>query len=195
MLRGYSRVSGFLLALVSVSLLAASANAAPVLIDDFAGTTLGFRTVSTTGGSFPAPVPGTLTFTGGTELKLTYSLIGGVDLGSPNNAIAIVVDSLVAGVAGVNLMVTVKDTVPNPARSFTLNNIGAGTHVFEYANFLPGSPPFVFDDVDEIEVKFSSLNPFAVTVSDIQAVPEPGTAAMLSMGLLGLAFGGRRKVA
>ena len=50
-------------------------------------------------------------------------------------------------------------------------------------------------DVDEISFTFteSQGGEFSIAIDDLQVVPEPSTAALVGMGLVGLVLAGRRQ--
>jgi len=67
---------------------------------------------------------------------------------------------------------------------------GTGTLLLPYDDFTDAS---AFASVNGLRLVFTAGSGFAFAADDLRSVPEPATAAMLGLGLLGMAFAGRRR--
>lgn len=116
---------------------------------------------------------------------LTYSTLDAQDL-SLDGSLAIDVLAVVPN--GGPAMVTV---TANGSSSTGLITLNVGTNVIPYLDF---SDAEVFSSLTSLKFEFESIKPYAMTIDRIHT-PEPATAMMLGLGLMGLAVSSRRQVA
>jgi len=187
-----SHLVALLAVLGSLPLAAARAGANEILIDDFSGTpALGMYTELSPNGLgqiLPFTTASELDFLGDLlGMRLAYGMLGSVDLTSAgsNDALALEILSLVPSSGPVNLMVSVNGGASTYAVSIT----GTGTLPLPFDLF---SNPSVFTSVDDLALVFGAGTSFSFAADDLRAIPEPRTAVMLGLGLLGLAFAGQR---
>jgi hypothetical protein len=137
---------------------------------------------------------GSLTYTANStdsELLLTYAL-GGQDISDSGANVGFILNVLsVSGITSATVTLTSGMAESAPV---TFSPLAVGE------NFIAYDPSFFdadFDatslmDIDLISVHFTSGQMGSIELAEIQ-VPEPSTAAMLLLGLAGLACSGRRR--
>jgi hypothetical protein len=192
MLQRPFRLAPCLALLACLALPAANAGATPIVIDDFSGTpALGvYSDLGPNGLGQILPFASTLELDYLGDLlgmRIEYGSLGGANLtASGNDALALDILSLVPSSGPVALMVSVNGGASTLAVSIT----NVGTLELPFADF---SDPSVFTSVDTLRLEFTSGTSFSFAADDLMAVPEPGTAALLGLGLVGLFWTGRRR--
>jgi hypothetical protein len=201
MLRCSARVSALVLALVFVSFLAGPASASPLvdgLIDDFNAFSSdpdlqGSRTIMTPTGSHVEGL-GTLVYEDGTSLILTYD--GGLDedFFAEGDTLQIAI-SAVSFTDPINLNVAFEDgdgIAPLSANHDVLITAQGDVELVLMSTF----PGIDFTDIEKLILTFTSTGMpgtnFDITLDEVSVVPEPSSAALLALGLIGLGFAGRR---
>lgn len=195
MLRRPPRITRLLALLACLPLPASSAGATEILIDAFSGTpALGIyvdRGANGLGQILPFATAQELDYLGDLlGMHLEYGSLGGVDLtATGNNALSLTLLSLVPTVGPLKIAVSVNGGAPTS----TEFSWAPGTLSLPYTLLLPFSDPTAFSSVNSLRLEFSSTTNFAFAADDLKAIPEPASAAMLGLGLLGLALVGRRR--
>jgi hypothetical protein len=197
MLRGLSRLTRLLALAACLPLPATRAGAVEILIDDFSGTPAlgayadlganGLGQILPFGTTFELDYLGDLL-----GMRLAYGSLAGVDLtASSNGALALDILSLVPSSGPVNLVISVNGGASTLGVPIPIAITGTGTLLLPFGDF---SDPSAFASVNDLRLVFTAGTSFAFAADDLRSVPEPATAAMLALGLLGLAFAGRRRV-
>jgi hypothetical protein len=189
-LRGNTRFAGLLLLPACLVLGASSARA--TLIDDFSGTpAVGIYLSPPDPVAFGVVLPlgstNELDFLGDLQgMDVEYSL-GGLDLtgSGSNDALSLEMLDIVPSSGPITLAVSVNG---GPAKAFVITS--NGTVLMPYADFSNAS---AFSNVSTLKLTFSSGTYFGLAADDLQAIPEPTSAALMGLGLLGLAVAGRRQ--
>lgn len=189
MLRRSSRLARLLALVACLALPSADAGATPIPIDDFSGplvsrTSLGANGL---GQILPFAPPGELDYIGDLlGMHVEYTGLGNLTQMS-NDALALTIVSLVPSSGLITLAISVNGGAATISRA-----IGAtGTVLLAYDDFVGGAGAFA--NVNTLRLDFTSTTSFAFAAKNLQAVPEPRTGLMLGLGLLGLAFAGRRE--
>jgi hypothetical protein len=203
MLRSLRRIS-ILAFIACVALAATSAGAATLtngLIDDFSpagpADLESVRMISFTNNSASGNT-GLLMFDGGDEINVSYA--GGVfpdlnlDLTASGTFFELVGVTIFNNSASVDVTVTLTTSGGNESEAMlTLVN---GSNLISFASFSTTMGAGVnFADVDEMDFQFDSTADFDLSVDTIQVIPEPATAGLLGLGMLGLGVAGRRQTA
>jgi hypothetical protein len=180
------------LLLASCLPLGASSAGATLLIDDFSGTpALGSYSTPPDPIAFGVVLPlgstNELDFLGdlqGLEMAYAFDHVDLTGSGS-NDALSLEMLDIVPSSGPITLSVSVNG---GPAQDFVISS--DGTVLMPYTGF---SNPSAFSNVSTLRLTFSSLTYFGLAADDLQAIPEPTSAALMGLGLLGLAVAGRRQ--
>jgi hypothetical protein len=117
-------------------------------------------------------------------------------LDSTNINFELIVDPTVVGNWKASIKVTDSATTAVSANFFSPIT-SAGTYYVPFAAFNPGTGGInSFSTINKVELTLSNLSGAmgdSIVVRQFAAVPEPGTAGMLTLGLLGLAAGSPRR--
>lgn len=201
MLRGSHRVSRLLLVFSCLSGLAVNAEATQ-LIDDFTGTggVLGTAAIGDVAAGDTAKITticcgGIFEYAGSDHgWDLTYGGQTAVDLTlGGDNALEIDVRTIIPDQGPSRVKVTASNTMLGTSSSTPLFiNLNLGPNAISYADFVGTA---TFTSVDRLKFEFQSNVSYGTQLNMIQTIPEPATAMMLGLGLMGLASWGRQRVA
>lgn len=180
-----------------LALLVTDAAATPILIDDFSGTpTLGVYSdlgANGLGQILPFATTQELDYLGDLlGMRIEYGSLGGIDLtATGNSALALEILSLVPSSGAVALAVSVNGGASTLVMPVSITS--TGTLQIPFAAF---SDPSAFASVDTLRLAFTANTSFAFAADDLLVVPEPASAALLGLGVLGLlCAGGTRRAA
>lgn len=198
MLRRSRRIARLLLvAFSSVSVLAVNAEASQ-LIDDFTGTggVLGIGTIITDLGNTafvnPLCCGGIFEYAGtASGWALTYSTFPVVNLTLGGDAAFEIDVRDIIPEAGPTMVTITASNMLAGTSSVTLPILlHEGSNPISYSSFVGTAD---FSSLTGLQFAFQSTKAFGMQLNGIQTIPEPGTAMMLGLGLLGLACAGRHR--
>lgn len=179
-----------------IALGATSGKAAPIVIDTFdvvfsttgslvdAGGYLGSRSISVSGGQLESD-GSNLILTGATG-TLWWPRVPGSDvdlLSGGNDRFELDVLSITGGFAFSHLF----PDDGTPAGSVISFFDAPGTYQLRFADFLNTD----FNSINQI--RFSITSTGQITIGELRVVPEPGTAILLGVGLVGFVIAGPRR--
>ena len=141
---------------------------------------MGLANTAVSGQGFPSGLAGSTTIT-----------LNGVLNGGPAFAAATVDASCITALAGCDHRFTSFGFLVSPSAGSGLTYT-AGTITLDLTGATPGTYTIAVYQSTGVDAPDNANNPHFDAVLTINAIPEPGTASLLGLGLLGLVMAGRR---